>query len=92
MTYNNKKVIVSVINHSPCENNNELELFLSNLEQLLNHVNKRKSSLHVIAWDFNARSSSWWANDTNITEGSKLYSLTSSNEFSQLINEPTKLL
>ena len=32
--------------------------------------------------------SSWSANDINTTEGSKLRSFTSSNGFSQLINEP----
>ena len=32
--------------------------------------------------------SSWWPEDINSSEGTKLYSLTFSNGFSQLINEP----
>ena len=32
MTYNHKKVTVSVIHRSPSQNNNEFELFLSNFE------------------------------------------------------------
>ena len=42
----NKKVIVSIIYRSPSHNNNEFELVLSNFEQLLNDVNKRKPSIY----------------------------------------------
>ena len=91
MTYNNKKVIVSVVYRSPGENNNEFELFLSNFEKRLCDISKSKPSLHVITSDFNARSSSWWPRDINTLEGSKLFSLTFSNEVSQLIKEPTHI-
>ena len=47
--------------------------------------------LSIITGDFNARSSSWWANDSTTFEGTSLYSLTSSNSFCQLINEPTQI-
>ena len=69
MTYNNKKVIVSVIYRSPSQNNSEFDLFLSNFEKLLIDINKRKPFLSVITRDFNARSSSWWPKDINTTEG-----------------------
>ena len=93
MTYNNKKAIVSVIYHSPSQNNSEFDLLLSNFEILLSNICKRKPSLSVITGDFNARSFSWWPKGINTTEGwkSKLFSLTSSNGFSQLINEPTHI-
>ena len=81
MTYKNKKVIVSVIYHSPSQNNSEFDLFLSNFKKLLNNINKRKPFLSVITDDFNVRSSSWWPKDIYTTEGSKLFSLTSSNGF-----------
>ena len=61
------------------------------MEKLLSDINKCKPSLSVITGDFNARSSYWWCKDINTTEGSKLFSLTSSNGFSQLINEPTHI-
>ena len=51
-------------------------------------VNKSKPSLSVITGDFNPRSSVWWSKDNDTTEELKLLSLTSSNRFSQLINEP----
>ena len=91
MTYNNKKVIVSVIYRSPSQNNSEFDLFLSNFEKLLSDVSKRKPSLCVITGDFNVRSSFWWLRDINTTEGSKLFSLTSSNGFSQLTKEPSHI-
>ena len=90
MTYSNKNVIVSVIYRSPSQNNGEFDLFLSNFKKLLNDMNERKPFLSVITGDFNARSSSWWSKDIVTTEGSKL-SLTSSNGFPQLINEPTHI-
>ena len=77
MRCNNKKIIVSVIYRSPSQNNNESQLFLTNLERLFSDINKRKPSLSVVTGNFNARSSYWWSN------------LASSNGFSQLINEPT---
>ena len=91
MTYSNKKVIVSVIYRSPSQNNSEFDLFLPIFEKLLSEINKRKPSLCVIKGDFNARSSSWLPKDINTTEGSRLFSLTSSNGFSQLIKEPTHI-
>ena len=54
MTYNNKKVIVSVIYHSPSQNYSEFDLFFSNFEKLLNDISERKWFLSVIASDFNA--------------------------------------
>ena len=91
MSYNKNKVIVSVIYRSPSQTNDEFGLFLSNLEKLFSDINKLKPSLSVVTSDFNARSSSWWSDDINTTEGTNLFSLTSSNGFSQLINEPTHI-
>jgi len=91
MDYNNKKIIVSVIYRSPSQSTQEFESFLNNLQKLLNEISKGKPSLSVITGDFNARSSHWWLKDINTTEGSKLYSHTSSNGFSQIINEPTHI-
>ena len=84
-------MIVSVIYRPRSQNSNQFELFLSNLENLLSDINKDKPSLSVVTGNFNARSSSWWCNDINTIERSHLYSLTSSNDFSQLINEQTHI-
>ena len=73
----------------PSQSNNEFDLFLSNLEK--RDINIHKSALAIITSVFNARCQSWWSSDINTTEGSKLLVLSSSNDFSQLINEPTHM-
>ena len=49
MSYNNKKVIVSFIYRSP--STDEFDSFLSNFENFLNGINKRKPSLSVVTGD-----------------------------------------
>ena len=91
MSYSNKKVIVSVIYCSTSQNNNKFDRFLSYFQKFLNDISNSKPSLPVVTGDINSRCSSWWSNDINITEGLNLFSLTSSNGFSQLIHEPTHI-
>ena len=91
MVNNNRKIIVSVIYRSPSQNNCEFESFITNFDYLLSEINKLKPSLAIITGDFNTRSPAWWTKDVHTTEGSKLFSLTSANGFSQLINEPTHI-
>ena len=59
MSYNNKKVMVSVIYRSPSQTNDEFDTFLSNFQMLLNDINNRKPSLSELTGDFNSRCSSW---------------------------------
>ena len=91
MIHKNNKVLVSVIYRSPSQNNCEFESFVTKFDYLLSEINKCKPSLAVITGDFNARSPAWWTKDVHNTEGSKLFSLTCANDFSQLINEPTHI-
>ena len=91
MSNNNRKVIISVIYRSPSQTNDKFEAFFSNFQMVLNDIINRKPSLSVINGDFNSRCSSWWSDDINTKDGLKLFTLTSSNGFSQLINEPTHI-
>ena len=77
--------MVSVVYRSPSQNDNEFDTLLSNVQKVL-HDNS-KPSLSVVAGDLNSRCSSWWSNDINTAEGLNLFSLTSSNGFSQLIHD-----
>ena len=90
-TCSKKKVIISVIYRCPSQSNDDLDSFISNFQHLLSNINKRKPSLFVISGDFNAKFSSWWSNDISTIEGSKLYTLTSTKGFDQLIDEPTRI-
>ena len=49
ISYNNKKVMVSVIYRSPSQTHDEFDAFLSNLQLLLNDINYQKPSLSVVA-------------------------------------------
>ena len=69
MNKNNKEMIVSVIYHSPSQNNREFDSFLLNFEQVLSDISTHKPPVSIIKGDFNARSSSWWSDDINISEG-----------------------
>ena len=82
-------MIVSVIYRSPSQNNREFDSFLLTFEQLLSDIITRKPTASITTREFNARSYSWWSHDINISEDTNLYSLTSSNRFSQLINKLT---
>ena len=82
---------MSVIYRSPSQSNSEFDLFLPNYEKPLSVINKREPFLSVVTSDFNARYSSWWSKDIDTIEGSKFFSLTSSNGFPQLRNEPTHI-
>ena len=87
MNDNNQKMIVSVFCRFLSQNNREFDAFFLNIDQLLSNLSKRKPTTSIITGDFNARSSSWWSDVIDTSEGTHLYWLTSSNGFSQLINE-----
>ena len=89
MNDNNEKMIVSVIYRSPSQSSRGFDSFLLNFEQLSSDISMHKATVSIITGDFNARSFSWWSDDINTLERTNLYSLTSSNGFFQLINDPT---
>ena len=91
LVQNNKKVFVLVVYCSPSQTNDEFNQFLLNFEQMLLNINQRKTYLTLVTGGFNTRSSSWWSDDVNTTEGTKLLSLTSCNEFQQIVNKPAHI-
>ena len=91
MTYNNKRVIVSIIYCSPSQIIVNLIHISEKCWETFEQHKKTKPFSSVITGDFNARLSYWWSEDINTSEGLKLLSLTSANGVSQLINEPTHL-
>ena len=59
MTYNNKRVIVSIIYCFPSQIIGEFDSFLRSVERLLSDIKKTKPFLSVIKGDFNAGPSYW---------------------------------
>ena len=58
MSYNNKKVTLSVIYQSPSQSTDDFDSFLSDFEKFLNGISNCKPSSSVITSNFNSRSSS----------------------------------
>ena len=83
---------IALIYRFPSQNSSEFQHFLSDFEQLLINIEGFKPNFTVLLGDYNARSRSWWASDTNTPEGMQLDALTSSYGLQQLVNEPTDLL
>ena len=77
---------------TPSQSSNEYDTFLLNFEQLLTYLNSIKSHVLLVTGDFNVRSSSWWSDDIDTVEGTRLESITSYYGLHQIINEPTHIL
>ena len=77
---------------SPSQNRDEFETFLDNLELNFDHMADKNPYLMVVFGDFNAKSNSWYTNDSTDIEGSKIDILTSTFGFHQIINEATHIL
>ena len=74
---------IAFIYRSPSQDSLEFQHFLSGFEQLLINIEGFKPNFTVLLGDYNARSRSWWASDTNTPEGMQLDVLTSSYDLQQ---------
>ena len=77
---------------SPSQNKDDFETFLENLKLNFDHMDEKNPFMMVVLGDFNARSKSWYTNDSTNFKGSKSDFLTSSFGFHQIINNPTHVL
>ena len=58
-------MFIVTLYRSPSQNDNEFDEFLCSFECVIDHINQSKPYFVLITGDFNARSSSWWGNDSN---------------------------
>ena len=82
---NDEIIIISSLYCFPSQNSEEFKSFLSD-------INARKPSVSVILGNFNTRLTSWWSNDIDSLEGTKIFSLSTSNGLSLHIFKETSLL
>ena len=61
------------------------------MNKILESINKEKPKAIVLTGDFYARSPFFWEDDLDTREGNLLSDLAISNNFEQLINEPTHI-
>ena len=83
-------IIVSYL--SPTQTSPQFDDFLSNFEKFFDDVQIFQPAFAVILGDFNARSKSWWSDDSTAIEDPRLDSLISIHGFHHLIFEPTHIL
>ena len=81
-----KKFFFVVTYRSPSQKAEHFHLFLDKLQLTLDYINDIKPYSIVLTGDFNCRSSHWWAEDTELPEGTALDELIESNNLFQLID------
>ena len=92
ITLQNKRGYVVSLYRSPSQSPDEFDEFLNNFENLLNVITSHKVDFIFILGDFNARTPSWWKNDSSTSEGTRIEALTSFYGLTQIISEPTHIL
>ena len=86
-----KKIIFVVTYRSASQKAEDFHLFLDKLQLTLDYINDIKPYSIVLTGDFNCRSSHWWAEGTELPEGTALDELIESNNLFQLIDQPTHI-
>ena len=77
---------------SPSHTQDEFEKFSDNLELNLGTLSQKNPFLVVAIGDFNAKSKSWYINDSTTSQGIVLENITSQFGLQQIIKEPTHIL
>ena len=75
VSHERKKCIFALLYRSPSQNSDEFDEFLLEFENLIDSIYNLNPHLIVILGDFNAKTSSWCANDIDSFEGLKLVNL-----------------
>ena len=91
LSFGSRRVYQVSIYRIPSQSSSEYDAFLLNFEQLLTYLNNIKHML-LVTGDFNVRFSSWWSDDIDTIEGTRLESTISYYGLYQIINEPTQIL
>ena len=89
---NRKKYFFVVIYRSPSQDQSDFDNFSINFELLLSKMQAENHFCVVITGDFNCRSTQWWKDDIENTEGKSFEPLTSDIGLHQLISEPTHII
>ena len=88
---NNKKLLFIVSYRHPNQSLDQTESYFSSLNDIIENIDKEKPKAIVLTEDFNVRSSLFWVNDADTTEGRILGEVFISNNLEQLVNEPAHI-
>ena len=90
-TISRKKIFVINLYRSPSQNSEQFEMFINNLQRVLDNIRNERHHCILFTGDFNCRSSQWWAEDIENLEGAALDEFIETNGLHQLIDEPTNI-
>ena len=80
-----------VLYRHPNQTNDEFDLFLDRPQLTIDRIKGCTPHCIVVTGDFNCRSKQWWPGDVELPEGLALDEFIESNNFTQLIDEPTNI-
>ena len=90
-TISRKKIFLINLYRSPSQNSEQFEMFLNNLQRVLDSIRNERPHCIIFTGDFNCRSPQWWAEDIENPEGTALDEFMETNGLHQLIDEPTNI-
>ena len=86
-----KKLYVINLYRSPGQNNEQFEIFISNLCRVKSNIRSKRPSRIVFTGDFNCRYSYWWTEDIENPKGETLEEFMETCTLYQLMKEPTNI-
>ena len=89
---NRRKYFFVVIYESPSQDQSEFNNFTTNFELMVSKLLAENPHCMIITGDFNCRSTQWWENDIENSEGKLFEQITADNGLHQLISEPTHIV
>ena len=93
ISYNNQKCFIISLYRSPSQSANEFQVFLKELENIIESIcSPGNSDLVIINGDSNAKLSIWKPDNPDTVEGIKINSMTSSYGLTQIIPVATHIL
>ena len=92
LTIQKKKIFLSVNYRRHHENVTELENFMENFEKSITSIKNENPYCSMHLGDFNSRQQEWWGGDDDNVPGNLLNEIITSQNFSQLVTEPTHII
>ena len=92
ITIKKKKLFLSVNYRRHHKNIEELATFMENFENSITLMKTESPYCSIHIGDFNCRQKSWWDGDNDDAPGNLLNEIITSENFSQLVSEPTHII
>ena len=92
LTIQKKKIFLTVNYRRHHQNMEELSNYMNNFKNSIQNIKNENPFCQIHIGDFNCRQKEWWVGDTDDTQGNLLNEIVTSENLSQLVNEPTHIV